>query len=130
MTERWQFYEQFMLTESLSVQGPAHRLQSAADQDPLDSIGRDASDSLATPGLTVPQLAKRYRVSPDKIRNWIRRGELRAVNVASRLCGRPRFVVTPDALADFEKKRAAQSAAPKPARRKRLPKGTIDFFPD
>jgi len=83
------------------------------------------------PGLTVSQLAKRYHVSPDKIRNWIRKGELRALNVASRLCGRPRFVVTADSLAEFERGReAATPDAPKPKRRRRRPAGFIDFFPD
>ena len=83
-----------------------------------------------TTGLTVKQLAMRYRVSPDKIRNWIRRGELRALNVASRLCGRPRFVITADAHADFERGRhAATPDAPKP-RRQRRPANVIDFYPD
>jgi helix-turn-helix protein len=82
-----------------------------------------------TRGFTVADVAARFRVSPDKVRGWIRRGELAAVNTSTLLCGRPRFVVTPEALAQFE---AARSPAlpPKRERRKRLPPGYVDYFPD
>jgi transposase len=79
-------------------------------------------------GLTVADVARRYRVSPDKIRAWIRRGELRAINTADALSGKPRFVVTTDALAEFEKRRTT-TPTPKPQRRKRQPQ-LIDFYPD
>ena len=49
-------------------------------------------------GLTVADVARRYRVGEDKVRGWIARGELRAVNTATVLCGRPRWVISPDAL--------------------------------
>jgi hypothetical protein len=58
-------------------------------------------------GLTVREVARRYRVGPDKVRGWIARGELAAVNTASALCGKPRWVITADALTRFEKRRAA-----------------------
>jgi excisionase family DNA binding protein len=85
------------------------------------AIGADA-------GLTVQDVAKRYRVSPDKIRAWIARGELRAINTATALCGKPRWVITPDALSAFEQKRVG-GPTPKPQRRRRLP-AVIDFYPD
>src|SRR5262245_18072506 len=50
----------------------------------------------AARGLTVRDVARRYRVSPDKVRAWITSGELRAVNTATALCGRPRWVVPAD----------------------------------
>ena len=50
------------------------------------------------PGLTVLDVAQRYRVSPDKVRTWIKRGELAAINTAAKICGKPRWVITPDAL--------------------------------
>lgn len=85
-------------------------------------------DTLA-PGLTVADVARRYRVGEDKVRGWIRRGELSAINTSDRRCGRPRFVVTIDALAAFEKGRqAATPNAPKPKRRKKT--NQIDFYPD
>jgi hypothetical protein len=79
-------------------------------------------------GLTVEDVARRYRVSPDKVRAWIGRGELRAVNTSAVLSARPRWVVPPEALAEFERKRTG-GPAPKPQRRRRQP-AAIDFFPD
>jgi hypothetical protein len=80
-------------------------------------------------GLTTGEVARRYRVGEDKVRGWIRRGELRAINTADPLAGRPRFVIPPEALASFEKGRAA-ARPPKPTRRKKKPSGYIDFFPE
>jgi hypothetical protein len=79
-------------------------------------------------GLTVADLVLRYRVSPDKIRAWINRGELSAVNTATALCGRPRWVVNPDSLAAFEQRRAS-SPPPQPQKRKKKT-GFVDYFPD
>jgi hypothetical protein len=79
-------------------------------------------------GLTVADVARRYRVGEDKVRGWIARGELAAINTATALCGRPRWVILADALAAFEKRRAS-GPTPKPPRRKRNPT-EIDFFPD
>jgi hypothetical protein len=81
-----------------------------------------------TPGLTVADVARRYRIGPDKVRALIRRGELRAINTAGALCGRPRWVCTPDALAEFERRRTAGPHA-KPARRKRRPV-LVDYYAD
>jgi hypothetical protein len=80
-------------------------------------------------GLTVADVARRYRVSPDKVRAWIRRGELVAVNTAGALCGKPRYVVLPEALERFERGRAA-APPPKPPRRRRRRPEVIDFYPD
>ena len=44
-------------------------------------------------GLTVADVARRYRVGEDKVRAWIRGGELKALNTAMSGCGKPRFVV-------------------------------------
>ena len=41
--------------------------------------------------VTPPRLAKRLAVSPEKVLGWIRRGELRAVDVADKQGGRPRW---------------------------------------
>ena len=80
-----------------------------------------------TAGLTVADVAKRYRVSPDKVRLWIAHGELAAVNTATALSGKPRWVVVADALVAFERRRAGGSP-PKPQRRRRQ-RAEIDFFP-
>jgi hypothetical protein len=83
---------------------------------------------VAPRGLTVADVAVRYRVSPDKVRVWIARGELPAVNTAAALCGKPRWVVTPDALAAFERRRAGGPPPKPPRRRKRSYQ--VDYFPD
>jgi Helix-turn-helix domain len=79
-------------------------------------------------GLTVKDVARRYRVSSDKVRVWIARGELAAVNTAAVLCGKPRWVVPPDALAAFERRRTG-APPPKPARRRKR-RGLVDYYPD
>jgi hypothetical protein len=66
--------------------------------------------------FTPPQLAKRYRVSCDKIVRWILAGELAAMNLATTTSGRPRYRITAEALAAFEARRAVLSPPP---RRKR-----------
>jgi excisionase family DNA binding protein len=87
----------------------------------------DTQLSLPTTGLTPNELAKLLRVSPDRIRSMIQAGELGAVNVARHRCGRPRYVILPHHLAEFERRRAA-APPPKPARRRRRP-DTVDYFP-
>ena len=98
---------------------------------PAEPIGdrlvtSSAADSGA--GMTVSEVARRLRVSPDKIRSWIASGELQAVNIAAALCGKPRFVILPEHLAAFVNRRAA--AAPKPPPRRRRRADVIDFYPD
>jgi hypothetical protein len=79
-------------------------------------------------GLTVADVARRYRVSPDKIRAFIAKGEIVAVNTATVLCGKPRWVITPEALVAFERRRAG-GPPPKPARRRKR-REMVDYFPD
>jgi excisionase family DNA binding protein len=81
-----------------------------------------------TRGYTVRDVAARYRVSEDKIRRWIAAGELKAVNTSAALCGKPRWVVSAEALAAFEQRRAG-GPPPKPQRRRRRPM-TKDYYPD
>jgi transposase len=63
------------------------------------------------PYLTPPAVAERYGVDVHKIIGWIRRGELRAIDVATTTGGRPRYRISPADLAQFE---AARSATPQP----------------
>jgi hypothetical protein len=81
----------------------------------------------ANPTLTVADVARRHRVGEDKVRFWIARGELHAINTAAVLCGRPRWVILPEALAEFEERRAG-GPAPKPPRRRRRPE-PHDYYP-
>jgi len=85
------------------------------------------ANALVPGGATVREVARRYRVSADKVRGWIGRGELAALNTADARCGRPRYVMTPEALAEFEHRRLV-APPPKPQRRKRVE--AVDFYPD
>jgi excisionase family DNA binding protein len=78
-------------------------------------------------GLTVSEVASRLRVSEDKVRGWIRRGELIAINVADSLLGKPRWTISHEALAAFENLR---TSAPPPAPPRRRRKAVVeDFYP-
>jgi hypothetical protein len=82
-------------------------------------------------GYTVAEAARRYRVSPDKIRGWIARGELQAINTAAALCGKPRYVILPEHLEAFEQRRTVgQPAAPAMRRRRKSAEAAaIDYYP-
>jgi transposase len=90
--------------------------------------GDDLADHVTSAGLTVSDVARRYRVGEDKVRRWIARGELSAINTAMALCCRPRWVVTAEALAAFERRRAG-GPEPKPPRRRRRT-AEVDYYPD
>ena len=78
-------------------------------------------------GWTPNELAKVLRVSPDKIRSWIKKGELTALNTAGPR-ERPRFIILPDDLEAFKRRRRVATDAAKPPKRRR-PASQIDFFP-
>ncbi len=91
------------------------------------------ADTLPPPtrGYTVLDISRRHRVSPDKVRGWIRSGELIAINTAATVCGKPRWIVTPEALERFEKARQTSTPPPKPKpRRRKNPPDWVDYFPD
>ena len=67
--------------------------------------------------LTPPQLAEIYGVKPAKILAWISSGELAALNLAARGTSRPRYRISPEAIAQFEQaaiRGAASQADPAP----------------
>ena len=79
--------------------------------------------------LTPPELARRWRVKPDKIIGVIRRGELRAFDVSSRPgVGRPRFRISLDAVIEFEAGRSARAPVGTRSRRRRRDASVISFF--
>jgi hypothetical protein len=87
-----------------------------------------SASCLGRGGFTVADVAARFRVSPDKVRLWIKKGELAVVNTASSPCGRPQLPVTAEGLAAFERLRSA-TPPPKPPRRRQRP-AAIDYYPD
>jgi excisionase family DNA binding protein len=99
---------------------------------PVDAafaVDTPATAATGRRGYTPNELARLLRVSPDRVRGWIARGELRAVNMAEVRCGKPRYVVLPHHLAEFERRRTA-APPPKPAPRRRRQRDQIDFYPD
>jgi len=86
----------------------------------------EAPSSVVAARLTVRDVARRYRVGPDKVRGWINRGLLRAINTADKLCRRPRWVVLPESLAEFERQRTS-GPPPEPLRRRRR-RTMVDYY--
>jgi len=80
-------------------------------------------------GMTVREVARLYRVNPDKIRSWIRSGALGAINTSEAACGKPRFIILPHHLEEFEGRRRSAGPAPKPPRRRKR-RELIDYYPD
>lgn len=81
-------------------------------------------------GFTPRELARLLRISADRVRTMIVRGELGALNLAPAKCGKPRYVILPHHLAEFERGRSAAQPKPAPRRRKHQPAGWVDYFPD
>jgi excisionase family DNA binding protein len=58
--------------------------------------------------LTPPQVAKMLSVNPDKVLNWIRKGELQAVNVTAN-GGRPKYRIASADLEAFKLRRTPRA---------------------
>lgn len=78
--------------------------------------------------LTIRDLCERYGVSEHTVLAWIKSGELRAINVGRRSGGKkPRWRITPEALATFEALRTHDPPPPR-TRRKKQPPEIIQFY--
>jgi excisionase family DNA binding protein len=78
--------------------------------------------------LTPPQAAKLLGVGAEKVKAFIDRGELVAINLS--MGDRPRWRIAPDALQVFLKSRsnvATKATAPKQAKRSPLPKPSREY---
>jgi hypothetical protein len=76
----------------------------------------------------VRDLSERYGVSEGTVLTWIKRVELRAVNVGRRLgAKKPRWRITAESLSAFE---LARTPTPPPplARRKKRPPDVVAFY--
>jgi excisionase family DNA binding protein len=69
--------------------------------------------------LTPPEIAKLLRVSNEKVYGWIRRGDLRAVNVGNKT--RPRFRIAREHLDSFLESRTVPPPPPRQRRQKQPP---------
>lgn len=75
--------------------------------------------------ITPPAYAARLGIHVARVLAWIRAGELAAIDVGDRT--RPRWRILPDAIAQFERRRAAKPPAPPAPRRKKDPAITEYF---
>lgn len=95
----------------------------AAAADPVSSPAKDAGQGHGT----VRDVARFLRVSPDKIRKWIQQGKLKAINTADAMCSRPRYVILPHHIAEFETVRHAGPNGKKVPQKKRSDR--TDYYP-
>ena len=96
---------------------------------PQGIVPSAAADTPAR-GLTPSEASRLLRVSADRVRDWIKRGELGAIDTAPHRCGKPRFIILPEHLSEFVRRRRAATPAARPAPRRRLRKVAVDYFPD
>ena len=76
---------------------------------------------------TPPAVAEGLGVDPSKVRGWVDSGELKAVNVAARLGGRPRWRIAAADLDAFLESRRSPTPV-KPQRRRQRQTNVIEFF--
>jgi hypothetical protein len=75
----------------------------------------------------VAEVAARYGVTEHTVLGWVAAGDLRALDVRRAGARRPRWRVTPEALAEFEARRSP-AAAVAPRRRRQRPADVIEFY--
>lgn len=68
---------------------------------------------------SIKDIQKRYGVGEHTVLGWIRRGELRAINVCRTGSSRPKWRITEQALEAFEENRTPTPPPPRTRRRKR-----------
>lgn len=79
--------------------------------------------------LTPPEISKSLRVSVQTVRAWIKKGRLKAINVADK--GRPKFRVRPEVLVEFEQSLQVKSDTPKAVvSMRQRPHFVNPFFPE
>lgn len=78
----------------------------------------------------VSDLTARFGVAEHTILQWIRSGELRAINAARRPGTRPSWRISEEALAAFEAARSSQPEPPQKKRRKKATAGVQQFYPE
>lgn len=64
--------------------------------------------------LSPPKIGKLLGVTPAKVLQWIRNGELKAIDISQKGCIKKRYKVKPEWLDDFEQSRLAVPSGPNP----------------
>lgn len=75
----------------------------------------------------VKDLCERFAIGEHTILGWIKRGELKAINVSRKQGGRPKWRITEEALAAFEQLRTP-TPTPSQTRRKRQSDTVTKFY--
>lgn len=76
---------------------------------------------------SVQDICDRYGVGEHTVLGWIRRGELKAINVGRNPSGKKKWRVTEEALAAFEQLRTPTPPAT-PTRRRKRPVDVIQRY--
>src|SRR5262249_52665197 len=79
-------------------------------------------------GYSIADLWHRWKVGPDKIRGFLRRGEMLGINVAANLSGKPQWRITAESVERFEQRRSSLPL-PVPTRARRRSVERIDYYP-
>ena len=75
----------------------------------------------------IKDICDKFAVGEHTVLGWIRRGELKAINVSRKPTGRPKWRVTQEALQEFELARTPTPTPPRTRRRKRAG-DVIEFY--
>jgi hypothetical protein len=86
------------------------------------------ADAPRQAGFSIADLCRRWKVGADKIRGFLRRGELVGVNVAANLSAKPQWRISPEEVERFERRRTS-TPPPKAAPRRRRTANTVDYYP-
>ena len=79
--------------------------------------------------ITPPAYARELGVDVHRVLDWIRSGELPAIDVSTAPGRtRPRYRIDRSDIIAFERRRAVQPPAPRPSRRRRKDPQIIEFF--
>lgn len=78
--------------------------------------------------VSVPRLSKEWGVSAAKIVAFIRSGELRAVDLATKGSTRPRYLIDRGDIAAFEASRQVVPVATPPRKLRRQSAGAVEKF--
>lgn len=77
--------------------------------------------------FSVKDLCERFAVGEHTILGWIKRGELKAIDVSRKQGGRPKWRIKEEALVAFEQQRTPMPMLPQKRRRKQS-NTVIEFY--
>lgn len=76
----------------------------------------------------VKDICERFAIGEHTVLGWIRRGELKAIDVSRTRGGRPKWRITAEALAAFESARTPAPPQPRTRRAKSKSTDVIEFY--